>query len=157
MPPPAILDPASLESGLVLADRDVIAGVNPHRHEFALLDAIIYANSSDQVYAGYYDVRADGWWARGHIPGRPVFPGVLMIESAAQLASYAIHQMSHAGVFVGLVSVDGAKFRDLVEPPARFVTMARSRGVKHRRCTYDCQGFVGTRMVFEALITGAAM
>lgn len=157
MPPAAILDPSSLDLEHVVAGREEIARVNPHRHEFALLDAVVYADRAGHTYAGYYEVRADGWWTRGHIPGRPLLPGVLMIESAAQLASYGMHEMIDSEGFIGLVGVDGVKFRDTVTPPARFVTVARARGVKHRRCTYDCQGFVDGRMVFEAAITGVVV
>lgn len=157
MPPAAILDPSSLDLNHVVADRGQIEGVNPHRFEFCLLDAVVHADAAKLVYAGYYDVRDDAWWARGHIPGRPIMPGVLMIESAAQLASYGMHQMIRTDAFIGLLGVDGAKFRDAVVAPARLVTVARAQPPKRGRCTFDCQGFVGDRMVFEASITGVAL
>jgi 3-hydroxyacyl-[acyl-carrier-protein] dehydratase len=154
MPPPVILDPSTLDFSRLVADREEILRVNPHRHEFAMLDGIVHCDAEAQIYAGYHDVREDGWWVRGHVPGRPLFPGVLMIETAAQLASYLTHTvLGHVG-FVGFAGVDKVKFRDTVTPPARFVIIGRGRQIRRRRTVCDMQGFVGSTMVFEGEITG---
>jgi 3-hydroxyacyl-[acyl-carrier-protein] dehydratase len=154
MPPPIILDPATLDYEHPLADKAEIQRINPHRHEFALLDAIVYCDSEKEVFAGYHDVRADAWWVRGHIPGRPLFPGVLMIETAAQLASFMTHYILGFEGFIGFAGVDNVKFRGAVKPPCRFVIVGRGKNVKRRRTVCECQGFVGDTMVFEAEVTG---
>jgi 3-hydroxyacyl-[acyl-carrier-protein] dehydratase len=154
MPPPAILEPATLDFSRLIADREEIMRVNPHRHEFALLDGIVYCDMEEGVFAGYHDVREDAWWVRGHIPGRPLFPGVLMIEVAAQLASYLTHRVLPEQGFMGFAGIDRVKFRDTIRPPARFVVVGRGKQVKHRRTICEMQGFVGSTMVFEAEITG---
>lgn len=155
MPPPLILDPATLDFDHILADRAAIERINPHRHEFALLDAVILCDSQRGLFAGYYDVRPDAWWVRGHIPGRPLLPGVLMIETAAQLASYQYHtHFRDAGGFLGFVGVDAVKFRGSVQPPARFVVVGRALELKRRRMICAVQGFSGTQLVFEGQITG---
>jgi 3-hydroxyacyl-[acyl-carrier-protein] dehydratase len=154
MPPPVILDPSRLDFSRLLADRDEILRVNPHRHEFALLDGIVYCDPESCVFAGYHDVRADAWWVRGHIPGRPLFPGVLMIEVAAQLASYLTQHLLGTEGFVGFAGVDKVKFRGTVTPPARFVIVGRGTQVKRRRIVCETQGFIEDTMVFEAEITG---
>jgi 3-hydroxyacyl-[acyl-carrier-protein] dehydratase len=137
-----------------IADRQAIGRLNPHRFEFALLDGIVHRDPEQQVFAGYLDVRADAWWARGHIPGRPLFPGVLMIEAAAQLASYLTHDMLGRQSFIGFVGIDRVKFRGTVTPPCRFVVVGRGTSIKRRRIICECQGFVDNTMVFEAEITG---
>lgn len=154
MPPPAILDPATLDLSQVVADREEILRVNPHRHEFALLDAIVYCDPENSIFAGYHDIRPDAWWVRGHIPGRPLFPGVLMIETAAQLASYLSHRTLGLKGFIGFVGVDRVKFRGTITPPARFLVVGRGKSLKPRRIICDTQGFVDNTMVFEAEITG---
>ncbi len=154
MPPPVILDPAQLDLSQVLADAVEIERLNPHRHEFRLLDAVVYWDAARCVAAGYHDIRPDAYWVRGHIPGRPLFPGVLMIEAAAQLASYQYHQLFPSVRFLGFAGVDAVKFRGTVEPPSRFVIVGHGVQMKPRRMICEMQGFVGDAMVFEGLITG---
>jgi len=154
MPPPVILDPSTLDLSRVIADREAIMRINPHRHEFALLDGIVYCDVEGGIFAGYHDVRSDAFWVRGHIPGRPLFPGALMIEVAAQLASYLTHVILGEAGFIGFAGVDKVKFRDTIAPPARFVVIGRGTMVKHRRTVCQSQGFVGNTMVFEGEITG---
>lgn len=154
MPPPAILDPASLDFTNLLADREAIQRVLPHRHEFALLDGVIMCDRQRGVFAGYHDIREGAWWARGHIPGRPLFPGVLMIEAAAQLASFLAHSVWEGQHFVGLTGVDETKYRGTVVPPCRLVLVGRALEIRSRRIRCAIQGFVGNTMVFECVITG---
>jgi 3-hydroxyacyl-[acyl-carrier-protein] dehydratase len=154
MPPPLIIDPAQLDLSNVVADREEIARVNPHRYEFALVDRVVHLDIEHSTYAGYLDLRTDAFWVRGHVPGRPLFPGVLMIECAAQLASYLYHHLLPKMGFLGFTGVDGVKFRGIVEPPCRFVVVGRGVQVKPRRMICASQGFVGDMMVFEGTITG---
>jgi len=154
MPPPVILDPASIDLSKVVASRDDIMAVNPHRFEFQLLDAVVHVDLENRIFAGYHDVRPDGWWVRGHIPERPLFPGVLMIEAAAQLASYLSESVLKTGRFLGFAGVDGVKFRGVITPPARFLVVGRALELRARRTVCEMQGFVDNTMVFEAVITG---
>jgi 3-hydroxyacyl-[acyl-carrier-protein] dehydratase len=154
MPPPLILDPAQLDFSNLIADRAQIERINPHRYEFCLLDGVVFLDTQRAIYAGYHDVRSDAFWVRGHIPGRPLFPGVLMIEAAAQLASYLYRQVFPGPGFLGFVGVDAVKFRGTVTPPNRLVIIGRGRELKPRRMICESQGFVDQTMVFEAVITG---
>jgi 3-hydroxyacyl-[acyl-carrier-protein] dehydratase len=154
MPPPASLDPAKLDFSQLLADRAAIERVNPHRFEFALLDGVVHLDIAQGIYAGYHDVREDAFWVRGHVPGRPLLPGVLMIEAAAQLASYLYHRLFPDLGFLGFAGVDDVKFRGVVAPPCRLVILGRGLQMKPRRMICASQGFVGATMVFEGTITG---
>ncbi len=154
MHPLAILDPTQLDCSQPLADREAIARLNPHRYEFALLDAVVLMDQEHGLFAGYHDVRPDEFWVRGHIPGRPLFPGVLMIETVAQLASYVYHVRFPSQNFLGFTGVDGVKFRGVVQPPARFLIVGRAKEMKPRRMICEMQGFVNGAMVFEGTITG---
>ena len=115
----------------------------------------IYLVDEDRmVMAGYRDVRDDEFWVRGHIPGRPIFPGVLMIETAAQLVSYyAMRKMPKQG-FLGFGGVDDVKFRGSVVPGDRIVMVGKMVEVRRRRCVGDTQAFVNGNMVYEGRITG---
>jgi len=157
MPPPVILDPTALDFSQPLAVRADIERVLPHRYEFALLDAVLMLDLERGVYAGYHDVRPDAFWVRGHIPGRPLFPGVLMIEAAAQLASFVHARLFPDAGFLGFTGVDEVKFRGTVQPPCRLVMVGRAKQVRPRRMICQTQGFVGTTMVFEGEITGMSI
>jgi 3-hydroxyacyl-[acyl-carrier-protein] dehydratase len=154
MPPPAIIDVASLDLTRICADRDAIAAVNPQRYEFQMLDAVLFYDAGTGQFAGYYDVRPDAWWARGHLPGRPLMPGVLMIESAAQLMSFVAQKIIPGLSFIGFAGIDEAKFRAPVSPPSRLVILGQATQVKKRRIESRTQGFIGNEMVFEAVIAG---
>src|SRR5690242_5590200 len=101
MPPQAHCDLASLDAGRVLADKEAIRRVLPQRFEMEQLEAIIHLDPAAAIIVGYKDVRHDEFWVRGHMPGYPLMPGVLMCEAAAQLVSYyVISQNIMAGDFL---------------------------------------------------------
>ena len=154
MPPPVIIEPCRLDLSRVVFDKEHIHRHNPQRHEFDLLDAIVHFDDEARIFAGYHDVRDDAWWVRGHVPGRALFPGALMIETAAQLASFATHELLKDDRFIGFGGVDAVKFRGVVEPPCRFVVIGRARKITRRRMICEVQGFVDQAMVFEAVVTG---
>ena len=59
MPAKPILDPNTISFDNLVADRDGIYALNPHRYEFMLLDGIIHMSMEDRVIVGYRDVKAD--------------------------------------------------------------------------------------------------
>lgn len=154
MPPPMFLNPAEIDLKNILFDGDYIRSVNPHRFEFALLDAVVHCDRSAGIYAGYHDVALDAWWVRGHIPGRPLFPGVLMIEAAAQLASFMAKDQLRLPDFIGFTGVENVRFRGVVSPPCKLLMIGKAVQIKPRRIISDVQGFVNDSMVFEGTIIG---
>ncbi len=155
MPPPPIISPSSIDFSRVLFDHAYVQRHNPQRHEFSLLDAVVHLDPPTGTFAGYHEVRENQWWGRAHIPGRPIFPGVLMIECAAQLASFAWHEFLRIdNAFLGFAAVDEVKYRGIVEPPCRLLLVGRSDKLTPRRTVASIQGFVGDSIVFECKITG---
>lgn len=154
MPPQPFMDLESLDFDTVVADRDAIYSILPHRHEFMRLDAICAIDLDAGVMAGYVDLREDDFWVKGHIPGRPIFPGVMMIETAAQLVSYYTMTAEPGEGFLGFGGVDGVKFRGSVEPGQRVVMLGKMLEMRKRRCIGATQAFVDGKMVYEGTITG---
>ncbi|MBI5722567.1 MAG: beta-hydroxyacyl-ACP dehydratase [Planctomycetes bacterium] len=154
MPPQPLFDLAKIDMNRILVDQEGIYKVNPHRFEFMLLDAICYLDPQSETMAGFRDVKEDEFWVRGHIPGRPIFPGVLMIETAAQLVSYYANTVSPGKGFLGFGAVDNVKFRGTVTYGQRLLMVGKMLEMRQRRCVGAAQGFVNGQMVFEGLITG---
>ncbi len=157
MPPPLILDPAQIDWNHVIADREAIARVLPHRYEFALLDGVVLLDIPGMIFAGFHEVRPEAFWARGHIPGRPLLPGVLMVEAGAQLASFVQATAFPGSPFMGFVGIDRVRFRGVVEPPCRLQLIGRGLQVKPRRFVAELQGFVHGSLVYDGEIMGMAL
>ena len=77
-----------------------------------------------------------------------------MIETAAQLASYAAQASFKGDRFWGFGGVDAVKFRDAITPPARLYILGQALEMRPRRTVCQVQGIVEGRMAFEAKITG---
>lgn len=155
MPPQPHLDISQLDCENIIVDKEGIYEILPHRYEFARLDAVVHLDEQAELIAGYHDLTDDEFWVKGHIPGRPIFPGVMMIETAAQLVSYYVmaNARDREG-FLGFGGVDGVKFRGSVVPGQRMVFIGKMVDIRPRRCIGSVQGFVEGQMVFEGKITG---
>ena len=154
MPSDTLLDLSKIDTNSILADRDAICHVNPQRYEFQQLDAICYLSREERAVAGIRDLKEDEFWVRGHIPGRPLFPGVLMIETAAQLISYYAMSLFPERGFMGFGGVSDVKFRGTVVPGQRILMIGKETEMRKRRCVGATQGFVDGKMVFEGTISG---
>ena len=83
MPSTPLLDPATIDLARVAAKKsDIYPGVLQHGGRFALLDGVLERESGSQKIVGFKEIRADDWWCADHIPGRPIFPGVLKLGAA---------------------------------------------------------------------------
>lgn len=154
MPPPLLFDHTQYDLNQVAVTQEQIYSVLPHRHEFMLLDGIIAIDEPNNRLIAYADVREDAWWARGHIPSRPLLPGVLMIEMAAHAASYYTMQRFAGTRFLAFSAVDDCTFRGTVEPPCRLHLLGMGEDLRPRRSICRFQALLGDKLVFEARLTG---
>jgi 3-hydroxyacyl-[acyl-carrier-protein] dehydratase len=158
MPPELHFDVGQIDFSNIIADQDAIQRVNPQRFEMFQLDAIVYLDAAKGVIIGYKDVRFDEFWVRGHMPGYPLLPGVLMCEASAQLSSYYVMtQHPIEGHFLGFGGMDNVRFRSPVRPGERLVLVAKMTKFNRRQMVVNVQGFVKDRMVFHGDIIGVPM
>ncbi len=159
MPPPLLFDLSQIDlKANPVFDKEAIGKVNPQRFEMQQLDGILWYDKEKHLILGYKDVREDEFWVRGHIPGRPVMPAVIMVEAAAQLSSFFTKQVYEEKGFIGFAGIDTAKFRSIVEPGQRLYLLGHITKYKRRKntthVTISVQGVVDDTMVFEAVISG---
>jgi 3-hydroxyacyl-[acyl-carrier-protein] dehydratase len=143
----------------VAASTERVEEVNPHRGHMRLLDYVIWVNEDATCGVGVKDVRDDEFWVQGHVPGRPLLPGVLMIEAAAQLCSFlqGVRPRVEPSQFIGFIRCDDVIFRGQVVPGDRLYLIAQEIACRRRRFTSKTQGIVDERLVFEGTITGMAI
>lgn len=158
MPPDLHFDLAHIDFSNVVADLDAIQRVNPQRFEMMQLDAVVFLDEVQKIIVGYKDVRFDEFWVRGHMPGYPLLPGILMCEASAQLCSYyTMTQKEFDGDFLGFSGMDKIRFRSPVRPGERLVLVAKELRFNRRQMLFNVQGFVQDRMVFHGDILGVPL
>lgn len=153
MPPPLLVDLQQLDLDRVCLTKDEIYERLPQRFEFRLLDGVCMVDPEGQRIVAYADIGSEDWWVRGHVPNRPLLPGVLMLEMAAH-ASAILAKLQGNDTFIGFGGVDDCKFRETVVPPARVFIIGVGVDYRPRRIVSDTQGVMDGKLVFEARITG---
>jgi 3-hydroxyacyl-[acyl-carrier-protein] dehydratase len=93
-----------------------IEQILPHRDPFLLLDEVLELEPGVRVVARKL-VRPDEWYLAGHFPGRPIMPGVLMVEAMAQTGAVAVlADEENRGKLALFAGIDDVRFKRIVEP-----------------------------------------
>jgi UDP-3-O-[3-hydroxymyristoyl] N-acetylglucosamine deacetylase/3-hydroxyacyl-[acyl-carrier-protein] dehydratase len=124
-------------------DSNDIQKILPHRYPFLLVDKIIELEP-DKRAVGIKNVTMNEQFFTGHFPGRPVMPGVLIIEAMAQVAGVLmLNKRENAGKYAYFMSLDNAKFRKTVVPgdqlrlEVEVVKLKAKTGQVHTRALVD--------------------
>jgi 3-hydroxyacyl-[acyl-carrier-protein] dehydratase len=159
MPAVPLIDFDSLDLDHVVAKREDIRQLIMQRGRLELLDGIAHLDLEGALIIAFIDVRGDAWWASDHVPGRPLFPGVLMIEAAAQMCTFDFmrRQPHMKDTFVGFAAVDKVRFRGAVEPECRMYLAGRVTRLRSNLFTYSTQGFVERKLVYEGEVMGMVL
>ncbi len=124
----------------------------PHRYPFLLIDRVLSLEPDRRVLA-LKNVSCNEPFFSGHWPGRPIMPGVLILEAIAQAAGVLIAQRADPECHMAMIaSIDGVKMRRPVVPGDQLyldVTMIRS---KSRSAEVSGTARVGDQLVAEAKI-----
>ena len=156
MPSEPLVDLASLDLSKTIVSKEEIYAQLKQSGRFALLDGITHLDLENDLIVAYKDIREDAWWAEDHIPGRPIYPGALMIEAAAQTCSYDFYQRKPEAkeLFCGFTGINNTRFRAAVYPPSHFVIVGKVGRIRSALFHYYMQGFVEGDLVFEVEIKG---
>ena len=121
----------------------------PHREPFLFVDRLLSADA--KKFTGERTFPETEWFFKGHFPGQPVVPGVLLVECMAQCGGAGMVQI---GVFENqvffLISVDGVKFRRPVRPGETLRMEIENVKVSQRLVKQRGCGWVGDELAVEA-------
>ena len=97
-------------------DKAGIEEILPHRDPFLLIDEVTVLEPGSRVVARKA-VHADEWYLAGHFPGRPIMPGVLIVEAMAQTGAVAVlADETNRGKLALFAGIDDVRFKRIVEP-----------------------------------------
>ena len=94
-------------------NREEIMGILPHRDNMLLLDDV---ENTDGTAVGHYHVRGDEFFLKGHFPGNPIVPGVILCEILAQSACILMKDVMTDGKIAVYTGLNNVKFRSPVKP-----------------------------------------
>ena len=101
--------------------REGIEAILPHREPFLFLDEVLELEPGVRAVARRA-VRDDDWFFPGHFPGRPVMPGVIIVEAMAQAGAVAVlASEENRGKLALFAGIDDLRFKRIVEPGEELV------------------------------------
>ena len=135
--------------------KDEIMGILPHREDMLLLDE---ASLDGADVVGHYHVRGYEFFLRGHFPGNPIVPGVILCEILAQSACVLMKDAMLDGKLPVYTGLNNVKFRSPVRPGDTIETRCRIKRAKHpfyfAEGTVTVEGRLCVSAEFSFAITG---
>lgn len=140
--------------------RDDILGLIPHRDTMLLVDGVSDYDLHAKTLTAFKRVKPDDFFFKGHFPGAPIMPGVLIVEALAQAA----------GIYVGLakpdkpgdmaiifMSIENVRFRAPVKPACDLTLHVQLEKGRADIWKFNGTALVGTQVVANAQFTAKTM
>ena len=134
-------------------NREEIEELLPHRDPMLLIDELINIKKLKSATA-LVNVKKDSFYVKGHFPGQPIMPGVLIVEAfgqaAAALTAHGIDKSSYENKLVFLMSVEKARFRIPVIPDCKLLLNIAAIRTHGKVWKYKGEAFVGNKKMADA-------
>lgn len=143
-----------------MSDYDIrrVMAALPHRYPMLLVDRVVRLDIDQSIHA-VKAVSMNEPFFQGHFPGRPIMPGVLIVEALAQAAGVlAVESLGLAGSgkLVYFMAIEGAKFRQPVEPGCLLDLHVEFEQKRAKVCKFrgraEIDGKLATEVGFTAMI-----
>jgi 3-hydroxyacyl-[acyl-carrier-protein] dehydratase len=146
------VDDKAPASGPKSFDTKQIMDLIPHRPPFLMIDRVTDVTPGTSA-VGIKDVRPDDDYFKGHFPGHPIMPGVLIIEAMAQTAAVLVVETmgKETGNLVYFMSVDHARFRKPVFPGDELLLHVEALQSRGRVWKFKGEARVGGELKAEAV------
>lgn len=131
--------------------RGVLAAL-PHRYPMLLVDRVVSIVPNNAIHA-IKAVSMNEPFFQGHFPGRPIMPGVLIVEAMAQAAGVLVvdsMNLANSGKLVYFMSIDGAKFRSPVEPGCLLDLHVEITQLRGTICKFAGKALIEGKLAAEA-------
>ncbi|MDR0585204.1 MAG: 3-hydroxyacyl-ACP dehydratase FabZ [Treponema sp.] len=127
-----------------------IENLLPHREPFLFVDEIVRADEKKVIARHVFTEKE--FFFRGHFPGYPVVPGVILVETMAQSGGAGLRKLGILGddALFFLASVDKVKFRRQVRPGDELQSEIENLRVSPRMIKQSGKAFVGEELAVEA-------
>ncbi len=127
--------------------QEEIKQILPHRDNMLLLDEV---TEEDGAAHGKLRIRGDEWFLRGHFPGSPVVPGVILCEILAQSVCVLLRGEMSEGKLPLYTGLNNVRFKSPVVPGDLFETRCRVTRVKRPFYFAEGEGYVDGRLCIKA-------
>ena len=136
--------------------REEIESIIPHRDPFLFLDEVLELEPGKRVVARK-QVRDDEWFLPGHFPGRPIMPGVIMVEALAQAGAVAVlAEEENRGKLALFAGIDDVRFKRIVEPGDELRLTCELESVRGPIGRGRAVAYVGNELAVRGTLTFAA-
>ena len=128
-------------------NRKEIEGIMPHRDGMLLLDRV---EKEGEEAHGFFEIKDDAWFLKGHFPDAPVVPGVMLCEILAQSTCILLADKMTDGKMPMYTGLNNVKFRSPVRPGDVFETHCRITKSKGPFYYASGEGYVGDKLCVKA-------
>jgi beta-hydroxyacyl-ACP dehydratase FabZ len=127
-----------------------IMGILPHREPFLFVDRITHLEKGKRA-TGIKNVTINDYFFKGHFPGRPVMPGVIILEAMAQVGGVMmLAPDENRGKLAFFMAINDVKFRKTVVPGDQLVFEVEAGRIKARTGQVFAKAYVDGKVVCEA-------
>ncbi|TRZ94977.1 bifunctional UDP-3-O-[3-hydroxymyristoyl] N-acetylglucosamine deacetylase/3-hydroxyacyl-ACP dehydratase [bacterium] len=131
-------------------DVNAIMKILPHREPFLFVDKITSLEKGKHV-TGVKNITINDYFFKGHFPGNPVMPGVLIIEAMAQVGGVMmLSPEENRGKIAYFLTADNVKFRKTVLPGDQLILDVTAGKIKSKTCQVYGKALVNGKVVAEA-------